>query len=1128
MANQFVHLHVHSAYSLLDGVTLPKKLVQRAKDLGMPAIAITDHGVTYGLVEFVSEAQRLGIKPIVGVEGYQAQRDRKKREGNKDKEPFHLVLLVKNALGFRNLNILLTKAYLEGFYYRPRFDWELLEQYHEGLIASSACLAGAIPRALLEGDEKKALELAGRYQDIFGKGNFYLEIMDHNLADQQRVNKAIVELSKRTGIPLLVTNDVHYGRPEEYSIQDVLMAIATGATLNDPNRFKYETDQMYLKSADEMWERFSETPEALLNSLAIAEMVDFMLPLGEQHLPKFSVPEGYTENSYLRKLTQDGLLKRYGDNPSKEVLDRMEYELSVIEKMGFAGYFLIVQDYINWAKSQGIPVGPGRGSAAGSLVAYLTGITDVDPLQYGLLFERFLNPERISMPDIDVDFCARRRDEVLRYVRNKYGEENVAQIATFGTLAARAAIRDVGRVLGVPLALVDRLSKSIPQNMELAQAEKLDDVKNLISQNPDLARVLEIAKQVEGLPRHASTHAAGVVIADKPLYEYVALQASSDEAGINVTTQLAKDDVEKLGLLKMDFLGLRNMTVISDALRWIKERYGIDVDLNKLSKDDSKVYEMLSAGETVGVFQLESSGFRSFLKDLKPTRFEEIIAAEALYRPGTLGSGGVKSYVDRKHGREPVDYFHDDLKPILEETYGIIVYQEQIMQIASVIAGYSLGEADVLRRAISKKKEEEILKLREDFVSRGVQRGYARETVEKIYETIVHFAEYGFNKSHSAAYAHVTYYTAWLKAYYPTEYFAALLASFVDNTEKLKVYISEARRLGIKILPPDVNKSEHYFIPEGENEIRFGLLGIKNVGLAAVEEILKTRATGGPFSSFQDFLLRVNDRVVNKKVTESLIRAGAFDSLGDRKSLLRQLSTGITTQTLFQIEDTSNDDLSLDPMEDEREYLGLYITTHPLERYMAILSNQNLTALDSVGEIDGLVQVGGFVSSTRVRKSRNNNQYMTFTLEDLTSQVEVTVLPQKFDAFKPIISKPGIITLSARVESEDEKSRLIAESLISFSPLSELDDKLKELDGKGVLRIVLRSEQVSVEKLKKLKVLLKQHKGPTPVEFTVHLDGSIYRVLLPNSYWVSFTAELQEALFSLFNPMNVSFRSFGG
>lgn len=1124
---EFVHLHVHSAFSLLDGVTQPKKLVQRAKELDMPAIAITDHGVTYGLVEFVNEATKLGIKPIVGVEGYQSQRERTKREGNKDKEPFHLVLLVKNATGFRNLNVLLTKAYLEGFYYKPRFDWELLQEYHEGLIASSACLAGAVARALVQDDEKKALEIAGRYDEIFGRGNFYLEMMDHDLADQKKVNRGVVELSKRTGIPIIATNDVHYGRPEEYSIQDVLMAIATGTTLNDPNRFKYNTDQMYLKSPAEMWEKFQEVPEALENTITVANMVDFKLPLGEQHLPKFAVPDGFTENSFLRKLTQEGLRERYGDNPSKDVIDRMDYELSVIEKMGFAGYFLIVQDYINWAKSQGISVGPGRGSAAGSLVAYLIGITDIDPLKYGLLFERFLNPERITMPDIDVDFCARRRDEVLRYVRDKYGENNVAQIATFGTLASRAAVRDVGRVLGIPLSLVDRLSKSIPQNMELADAENLDEVKTLVNQYPELGRLLEIAKQVEGLPRHASTHAAGVVISDKPLYEYVALQASSEDAGINVTTQLAKDDVEKLGLLKMDFLGLRNMTVISDALKWIKERHGVDVKLTELPKDDPKVYEMLASGETVGVFQLESTGFRSFLKDLKPDKFEEIIAAEALYRPGTLGSGGVKSYVDRKHGREPVDYFHDDLKPILEETYGIIVYQEQIMQIASVIAGYSLGEADVLRRAISKKKEEEILKLREDFVTRGVQRGYPKDTVERIYETIVHFAEYGFNKSHSAAYAHVTYYTAWLKVYYPTEYFAALLASFVDNTEKLKVYIAEARRLGIKILPPDVNKSDHYFLPEGEKEIRFGLLGIKNVGLAAVEEILHTREVGGSFSSFQEFLSRVNERVVNKKVTESLIRAGAFDSLGERKTLIRQLSSGITTETLFQIDDSGLDDIVINPMEDEREYLGLYITSHPLEKYMALLSNQNITPLDELGDMDGLVQVGGFVSSTKVKKSKNNNQYMVFTLEDLSNQVEVTVLPQRFDGFKPLLQEPGIATINARVESESEKSKLIADSLVSFSPLRELDERMKDLDGKGILRIVLRADQVSAEKLKKLKALLREHKGATPIEFTVHVDGSMYRVLLPNEYWVSFSSQLQDALFKLFSPMNVGFRGFG-
>ncbi|NPV89038.1 DNA polymerase III subunit alpha [Coprothermobacteraceae bacterium] len=1129
MEKQFVHLHVHSAYSLLDGVTKPTKLVEQAKRLGMQALALTDHGVTYGLVEFVDAARKNGIKPIVGVEGYQAPRDRHSKDGKKDQEPFHLVLLVKNAQGFKNLNILITKAYLEGFYYRPRFDWDLLSKYHEGLIATSACLAGAISRAILEGDEKRAIEWAGRYQDIFGPGNFFLELMDHGMPEQRRANTGILEVAKKTKIPLIATNDVHYSTPEGAFVQDVLMAISTGATLNDPNRFKYETDQMYLKSSEEMERLFWEVPEALSNTLTVAEMVEFELALGQQHLPKFPVPAGYDENSYLRHLAMLGLAKRYGTNPPEEVLERTEYELSVIERMGFAGYFLIVQDYINWAKSNGIPVGPGRGSAAGSLVAYLLGITDVDPLKYGLLFERFLNPERISMPDIDVDFCARRRDEVLQYVRQRYGEENVAQIVTFGTLAARAAVRDVGRVLGVPLSYVDRLSKSIPQNMDLEEAAALDEVKSLVRQFPDLARVLEVAKQVEGLPRHASTHAAGVVISDKPLYEYVALQTSSDEAGINVTTQLAKDDVEKLGLLKMDFLGLRNMTVINDTLRWVKERHGLDIDLARIPMDDPNVYQMLSAGETIGVFQLESSGFRSFLRELKPSRFEEIIAAEALYRPGTLGSGGVRSFVDRKHGREPIDYFHPDLKPILDETYGIIVYQEQIMQIASVIAGYSLGEADVLRRAISKKKEEEILKLRDDFVKRGTERGYPREVVERIYETIVHFAEYGFNKSHSAAYAHVTYYTAWLKYYYPTEYFAALLASFVGNTEKLRTYVAEAKRLGIVMLPPDINKSYHYFVPEGEKAIRFGLLGIKNVGIAAVEEVIRVREESGPFASLADFLSRVSERTVNKKVVESLIRAGAFDSLGDRKMLLRHLATGGTGQSLFQIhEDPGEEMINLDPLHDEKEYLGFYITTHPLEKYMRLLEGRDLVTLDRVDEATGLVRVGGLVTGTRVRRSRNNNPYMVFTLEDLTSQVEVMVLPQRYDDFKVLAADSGIAIFQARPEAEEERSRLIAESLESFMPLRELEDRLKDLNGKGVLEVVVGSHQITLERLKQLRRLIETHRGITPIEFAVHLDGSIFRIMLPNTYWVNVDSAFEKALFEILSPMNVHFRRLNG
>ncbi|HZK17909.1 MAG TPA: DNA polymerase III subunit alpha, partial [Clostridia bacterium] len=888
----FVHLHVHTEYSLLDGAARIKDVIKTAKKMGMKSLAITDHGVMYGVVDFYKYCKKEGIKPILGCEVYVAPRTMKDRTPKVDDVLYHLVLLAENQVGYQNLLSLVSVSFTEGFYYKPRVDLDALEKNSEGLIALSGCLAGHIPSLLAQDETEEAAKAAERYLEIFGPGNFFLEIQDHGMPEQRKINPRLIELGRELDIPLVATNDVHYVKSEDADIQDVLLCIQTGKTIDDSDRMRFSSRELYLKSGQEMGEIFGDIPDALDRTGEIADRCSVELDFDEMHLPHYRVPEGFNVKTYLRDLCYKGVLERYGH--TDDVLkNRLEYELGIIEQMDYSAYFLIVWDFINFAEQKEIPVGPGRGSAAGSLVAYSLGITNIDPMRYDLLFERFLNPERVSMPDIDIDFCFERRGEVIEYVVEKYGKDRVAQIITFGTMAARAAIRDVGRVLNMPYGEVDKVAKMVPTELGVTIAKALatnPDLKELAETDEQVGHLIKLASGLEGMPRHASTHAAGVVISREPLTQYVPLYKTSDGA---VTTQFAKEQVEELGLLKMDLLGLRTLTVIGETIKQIKHNHGVDLDIDEISLKDPKTYEMLVRGEGIGVFQLESSGMRSILRDLKPERFDDIIALVALYRPGPLGSGMVDDFIKGKHGEKKVSYLHPKLEPILKDTYGVILYQEQVMRIANDLAGFSLGEADLLRRAMGKKKPEILAGLREQFISGAVKNDVDAKVAGEIFDLMEFFAGYGFNKSHSAAYACVSYQTAYLKANYPLEYMANLLTSVLDNTDKLVVYINECKRLGISLLPPSVNESMHSFTVTGD-KLRFGLGAVKNVGLGAVEAIIANREKEGPFKNYEDFCRRIDARLVNKRALESMIMGGAFDSLGyGRSQLMAVLEAGL-------------------------------------------------------------------------------------------------------------------------------------------------------------------------------------------------------------------------------------------
>jgi len=1055
--DSFVHLHVHSEYSLLDGAARIRGLVDRAAELGMKALALTDHGVMYGVIPFYKACTERGIKPIIGCEAYLTPGSRLEKGSRRDHPIHHITLLAKNAEGYRNLMRLTTIAHLEGFHYKPRIDYEALAAHADGLIVLSGCLNGEISQHLLHGRDEEAKRVALRLREIFGE-DFYLEIQDHGMLEQKKVAAGLVRLSEDTGIPLVATNDVHYLRPEDAALQDVLICIGTGKTIEDEDRLKVVTNQHYLKSAAEMAALFPHLTEALENTVRIAERCNLELTFGRAHLPAFRpIPEGMTSAEYLRALCFEGLAARFGGterwrDPAfrAEAERRLAYELDVIERMGYSDYFLIVWDFIRFARERGIRTGPGRGSAAGSLAAYTLFITDVDPLKHKLLFERFLNPERVSMPDIDIDFDDERRDEVIAYVTAKYGEEHVAQIITFGTLAARAAVRDVGRALAVPYAEVDRAAKLIPNQpgMTLERAlEASPELRALCESNPRVDHLVKTALKVEGMPRHASTHAAGVVISRDPLTDHVPLQSGGEGTAL---TQYPMDALEAVGLLKMDFLGLRTLSIIERTLAWIRKLYGQTVDFRRVRDDDPKTYEMLARGETTGVFQLESAGMRRVLRDLKPTVFEDLVSVLALYRPGPMEF--IPQYIAGKHGRIKVTYPHPSLEPILADTYGIIVYQEQIMQIASKMAGFSLGEADLLRRAVSKKKRETLDREREHFVAGSVKQGYTEEEANAVYDMIVRFADYGFPRAHAVAYAVLAFQTAYLKAHYPIPFMASMLASVTGNQRKTAEYVDECRRMGIPVLPPDIGVSEESFTPT-ENAIRFGLGAVKNVGTHAIEAIKAARAER-PFESLLDLCRRVDLRVVNKRVLESLILSGACDGLpGHRAQLLAALDETIETVAkwrkereelqieLFGIEEVNNWDVELpevkpytrgQQLEFERELLGIYLSGHPLDEREAELERLGVERLYELADApDGaMVVTAALIVSVKPFTSRKGQQMGFLELEDRIARVEAVVFQSVWKRSIFWLEKGKLALVLAVVQQQEEDFKLVVEDIV--------------------------------------------------------------------------------------------------
>ncbi|MFH1968677.1 MAG: DNA polymerase III subunit alpha [bacterium] len=1054
---KFTHLHVHSHYSLLDGLAKIDELLDYVKELGMDSVALTDHGVMYGAVEFYKKAKAKKIKPIIGCEVYVAV------EGMHDKRPgidsarYHLILLAKNEKGYKNLVKLTTKAHLEGFYYKPRIDEQLLKECSEGLIAMSACLQGKIPRLLIANKNDEAEELAKKYEEMFGKGSFYLELQPHQkIPEQLTLNKKLIELSKKTGVPLVATNDIHYLKKEDSEAQDVLMLINTGADVNDPERLSMTQDDFSMLSPQEMAEFFKDVPEAIENTQKIAEQCNFNFDLGKTKLPHFPVPEGKTPEQYLTELSEQGLKNRFGDIPDAELLqkakEQMDYELSVINKTGFAGYILIVQDFVNWAKNHRIVVGPGRGSAGGSLVCYLTNITNVDPLKHNLLFQRFLNPERVSMPDIDLDFADRRRDEVIKYVAEKYGQDHVAQIITFGTMAARAVIRDVGRALQYTYSYCDQLAKMIPFGMDLAEVlEKVDEFKEKYETDDQAKRLIDLAKKLEGVARHASTHACGVVISADPLTDSVPLQRSTQsEEGI--ITQYEMHAIEDLGLLKMDFLGLKNLTIIEDTLSRIYVLHNqLKIDLNKIPEDDEKTFKLLQDALTTSVFQLESSGIKNYLKQLKPTTFEDITAMVALYRPGPMQF--IPDYIARKHGRQKIEYLHPKLEPILKETYNVCIYQEQLMKIAQEICGFTLGEADILRKAVGKKIKHLLDAQEHKFIEGAVKNGADKKIAQELWQWILPFANYGFPKAHAAAYATIAYQTAYLKSRYPVEFMASVLTSEKTDVERIAFLIDECQKIGVEVLPPNINESlKNFTVVPGRNQIRFGLLAIKNVGTNIAESIVEETKTNGPFKSMGDFIHRVKSKDLNKKSMEALIKGGAFDQFEERNKLLQNLEKMLAiarentkngnTNQMGLFANTSvkiNHDIKLDEFPPasnferlswEKELLGLYISSHPLNDFKKLFETKTV-AISKIDEtfVNKKIILGGLISSIKKIITKNGKPMLFMKLEDLTGKTEIVVFPNLLERNPEALQENKIVFIAGRVDDRNGEIKLVADDI---------------------------------------------------------------------------------------------------
>lgn len=1107
----FAHLHVHSEYSLLDGAARVADLPKKARELGQSAMALTDHGVMYGAVDFYKACKKEGVKPIIGCEVYVAPRTLYDKETKADADNFHLVLLVKDATGYRNLCKIVSKAAVDGFYYRPRTDMDELKKYSKGLVALSACLAGVIPSRLVDGDYEGAKKALLDYKAIFE--DFYLELQDHNIEEQKRIMPDLLKLAKETNTPLVATNDIHYVKKEDATYQDVLLCIQTGKTIADENRMRFSTDEFYVKSEEEMRELFRFAPEAIENTQKIADMCNFDFEFHKKLLPQFPIPEGYTRTEYLEKLCREGAKKRYGDGLTDDIVKRMEYELNVINNMGFTDYFLIVSDFIGYAKRNGIYVGPGRGSAAGSVVSYVLEITDIDPIKYNLLFERFLNPERISMPDIDIDFCKERRGEVIDYVVEKYGKDNVCQIVTFGTMKAKAAIRNAGKAMDMPYAECDIVAKAVPKELDITLDKALETpkLKEMYENDERVRRLIDTARSIENLPKSSGTHAAGVVICGERLDENIPLSKNDDV----VVTQFTKDTVEELGLLKMDFLGLNNLTVIRNCVEFAAAQ-GIEIDIKNIPYDVPEVYRMISRGDTAGVFQLESGGMTDFMKRLSPSNLEDIIAGVALYRPGPMDF--IPQYIRNKHNPELVTYKHPSLERILKDTYGCIVYQEQVMEIVRELAGFSLGGADMVRRAMSKKKVHEMEKARNNFIYGEVdgdgnviipgciRLGIDEKTASGIFDDMDAFAKYAFNRSHAACYAVVAYQTAYLKYFYPVHFMAALITGFMDEANKVSVYVEACKSMGIKILPPDINKSLSSFSVEGDN-IRFGLGSIKNVGVAFVDRVVEERKANGDFTSFSDFAKRMSDKDINKRSVEGIIRVGGFDSIVPSRSKLlagfedivesavKEKNSNIEGQMnlfgdIIAADTAVEDELPNAPelpksmiLEMEKEWGGMYFSGHPLDDYRAVVNDSRFTRIADVltGNVsDGdFVTVAGLVTSRRDKRTKNNTMMSFIVIEDFTGSIETIVFPKTLAKHDKMIEEGAFVRMTARVDAKDDDSEGDGETRsVTAKLIMDAVNILEKAEGSGEGKsLVIHLKDSEVSRLDDIRGIIKGCKG---------------------------------------------------
>ncbi len=1132
--SDFVHLHLHSEFSLLDGACKLSDIVAKAVEYNMPAVAVTDHGNMFAAISFYSKAIAAGIKPIIGSEVYLAPKSRfDKSVDNGLPVAFHLVLLCRDEVGYKNLIQLSTKAVFEGFYRYPRIDKELLKEHSEGLIGLSACIKGEIPYYILKGREDLAEASLKEYLDIFGRDNFYLEVQENGIPEQRLANRGLINLARKYGVKLVATNDVHYMMPEHARAHEILLCIQTQTNVHDPKRMKMNSDKFYFTSPEEMKERFRDIPESVLNTREVAERCHVLLEFGKNHMPVFSPPNGMTSRDYLWKLCMEGLKRRYSDPKDREkVLERLKFEFSIIERMGYINYFLIVWDFVRYAKENFIPVGPGRGSAAGSMVSYLLGITSIDPLKYGLLFERFLNPERVSMPDIDIDFCYENRQRVIDYVVERYGRNSVAQIITFGTMQARAVVRDVARALALPYSLADRIAKMIPPSLSLKEALEVEsDLRKIYTESVEVKELIDIAMVLEGLTRHASTHAAGVVIADKPLTEYVPLYKNRDQ----VCTAYEMKSLEKIGLLKMDFLGLKTLTVIEKTLNFVESRTGVRPDIDAISLEDEKTFQLLKSGRTKGVFQLESAGMRDLLVRMQPDKFEDIIALLALYRPGPIGSGMLEDFVQRKKGLTEITYLHPKLEPILKETYGVILYQEQVMQIASSLAGFSLAQADLLRRAMGKKIPEVMEEQRSAFIEGCIKNGVEQEIAEKIFDLIEFFSGYGFNKSHSTAYAIVSYRTAYLKANYPVEFMAAILTSEFNNTDKLVEYLKEARSMGIEILPPDVNKSEYGFSVE-EGRIRFGLGGIKNVGNSAIEDILREREENGPYKDLEDFCLRINGKKVNRKVIESLIKAGAMDCFGLSRRAMFESLEDVLSLAMTQKKDVLIGQMSLfdkkiskgknpvlgnkdewsehELLGYEKETLGFYFSGHPLTRYENVLTHLKADPIQSLEQIkDSQISIiVGVVSGVTIKLVRDKSDKMAFiSLEDLTGEIEVICFPSVLRRSQEVIKEGNVLIISGKADPGDNGVKFVAEQIWDIQSMAEVVKEVK-----------IDVSRIDRQNLRLLKERLQVHRGQVPLLLMVKGKKNYAMIYPDQEVFVSPSPIFLEEVEDLVGSENIS------